>query len=151
MIILRGEKRWAMPTLQNTRIRSSQGSLRLLRLLEMADCAIKLVTATWFTEPYYVTVIVREGIKLHRLARPRASLIDGIGDIWSSPRASLRLVEMAHCAIERVAAAGITEPHDIAVISRERMRLHRLPGPGAGFVDATGDIKNAHRAFLWMF
>lgn len=84
----------------------------------MADCAIKFVAATRIAESHNIAIIFGEGVGLYRLARPRANLIDGIGDIRSSPRASLRLVEIADCAIERVAAAGITEPHDIAVIFR---------------------------------
>ena len=57
---------------------------------------------------------------------------------------------MADCAFELVAAAGIAEPHNMVVIFRERIGLHRLAGPRAGLIDAIGDIENVHlvKSFL---
>ena len=60
----------------------------------------------------------------------------------------LRLLEIADCAFELVAATGIAEPDDMAVVLGERTGLHRLAGPGAGFVDAISNVESAHRAFL---
>jgi hypothetical protein len=55
---------------------------------------------------------------------------------------------MADRAFKLVTTSGIAESHNIAVIFRERIGLHWLAGPGTGLIDAIGDIKNAHGAFL---
>ena len=55
---------------------------------------------------------------------------------------------MTDCAFELIAASRITEPHNMTVIFRERICLHWLAGPRAGFIDTIGDIERAHRAFL---
>ncbi len=122
-----------------------------LRLVEMANGAIKLVAATGIAETYDVTEIVREGVRLHWFTRPGASLIDGIGDIQSAPLVALRLVEMADGAFKRVAATGVTKPYNIAVMSRERIELHRIAGPRTGLINAIGDIKDVHRDFRSSF
>ena len=44
--------------------------------------------------------------------------------------------------------AGIAESDDTTTVLGERIGLHRFPGPGAGLIDAIGNVDRAHCAFL---
>ena len=52
-----------------------------LRRPEVADCCVKLVTAPRIAEPDDLTVVLGQRVCLYRLARPRASLVDAVGDV----------------------------------------------------------------------
>ena len=54
---------------------------------------------------------------------------------------------MADCDFESVAATGIAEPDDTAVILGKRIGLHGFAGPGTSLIDAFGNVKSTHRAF----
>src|SRR5512145_2495904 len=45
-------------------------------------------------------------------------------------------LEVGERLLELVAAARIAEAHDLPLVEGQRVRLHRLAGPRAGFVDA---------------
>ena len=55
---------------------------------------------------------------------------------------------MTDCAFELVATSGIAKAHNMTVIFRERVDLHRLAGPGTGPINAVGHIENTHRTFF---
>ena len=56
---------------------------RSLRLVEVADRGLELVPAVGTAEPDDLAVILGQRVCLHRLARPRAGLVDAIGDVES--------------------------------------------------------------------
>ena len=56
---------------------------------------------------------------------------------------------MADCAVEFVAVTGIAEPDDTAAVLGEGVGRHGIAGPGAGLIDAFGNVGSTHRAFLW--
>lgn len=59
---------------------------------------------------------------------PASGLVRPVNDLSCGSR-GLRLVEMADCVNESVAAARIAEPDDVAVIFGKRIGLHRLARP----------------------
>jgi len=48
---------------------------------------------------------------------------------------------MADRRVKLVAAPWITEPDDVTIILGQRVCLDRFTGPGAGLVDAVGDVE----------
>ncbi len=70
------------------------------------------------------------------------------GDASPGSLRRLCFLEVADCAFELVAATGIAEPNNMAVMFGERIGLHRLAGPRAGSIDAIGNVESAPRTLL---
>ena len=62
---------------------------------------------------------------------------------WPGRGAGARLLELPDRPLEFVAAPGIAEANDVALVERQRVRLDRLAGPWAGFVDAVREAEVA--------
>ena len=60
----------------------------------------------------------------------------------------LRFFEVAGRRVELVTAPRVAEPDDVAIVLGQRIRLYWLAGPGAGLVDAVGDVEVIHSIFL---
>ena len=47
----------------------------------MANCRVELVAAPRIAEPHDVTIVFGQRIGLYRFPRPRAGLVDAVGDV----------------------------------------------------------------------
>ena len=57
-------------------------------------------------------------------------------------------LEVADRRFKLVAAPCVAEPDDVAAVLGQRIGLYWLAGPGAGLVDAVGDVEVVHSVFL---
>ena len=55
---------------------------------------------------------------------------------------------MANCRVKLVAAPRVAEPNDVTVVLGQRVHLYRFTRPGAGLVDAVGDVKVSHLVLI---